>query len=73
MLDLVTTFLAWDLAIAVALAVVLGGIVVVQGAYRAAAEALRRTPLFRRAAAAAAVTSVRVPAPRAAELVGQGR
>jgi hypothetical protein len=73
MLDLITTFLAWDLALAAALAVVLGTIVVLQGAYRAAAEALRRSPLPSRADAAAAVAAVRVPGPRPVDMVGSRR
>ena len=73
MLDLITTLLVWDLAIAAALAVVLGTIVVVQGVYRAAAEAVRRTPLPTRAEAAATVSAVRASAPRAAEMAGLGR
>ena len=73
MLDLVTTFLIWDLAVAAALAVVLGMIVVVQAAGRAAAEAVRRSPLPTRAEAAAAVTAVRVPVSRAPEMVGSRR
>lgn len=69
MLELLTTFLAWDLAVAAGLAGVLGAIVVVQGSVRAAASALRGSPLPSRVEAGAAV---RVPAPRA-ELVGSGR
>ena len=70
MYDLALHFLIWDLKAAAVLAVALGVLVVLQGAYRWAAALVQRTgstPFER------PVGTVRLPSPRLPEAIGSRR
>ena len=72
MYDLALHFLLWDLAAAAVLAVVLGVLVVVQGAYRRLVSLVRRAVPTRHEAMTS-VSSVRIPAARLPEVIGSRR
>lgn len=62
MTHLLLTFVAYDLAIAVVLASVLGLLIFVQGTFRAVMGGLRRVHAVGQEHAASVVTAVRAPA-----------